>query len=112
MHVDQLFPSRFLRCADLNGQPLRVTVEALKREDIGGESKVVLTFTNGGKAMILNKTNAKSVAKALGNETSAWRGKAIVLVPAQVDFKGDLVDAIRVRPASPQEAPDTPNDTL
>lgn len=112
MHIDQLYPSRFLRCADLNGQPMRVTVEGLKREDIGGELKVVLTFTNGGKAMVLNKTNAKAVAKALGNETSAWRGKAIVLVPAQVDFKGDIVDAIRVRPASPQEEPppDSPDD--
>ena len=37
MHIDQLYPSRFLRCADLNGQPMRVTVEGLKREDIGGE---------------------------------------------------------------------------
>jgi hypothetical protein len=112
MHVDQLFPSRFLRCADLNGQPMRVIIESLKKEDIGGESKVVLSFMNGGKAFIMNKTNAKAVAKALGNETSAWRGKAIVLVPAQVDFKGDIVDAIRVRPASPQEAPapDSPDD--
>ena len=83
MHIDQLYPSRFLRCADLNGQPLRVTVEGLKREDIGGESKVVLTFTNGGKAMVLNKTNAKAVAKALGNETSTWRGKAIVRISAE-----------------------------
>ena len=91
-------PSRFLRCADLNGQPLRVTIEGLKKEDIGGEPKVVLSFTNGGKALILNKTNAKAIAKALGPETSAWRGKAIVLVPAQVDFKGDIVDAIRDPP--------------
>jgi hypothetical protein len=108
MHIDQLFPSRFLRCADLNGQPMRVTIEALKREDIGGETKVVLSFTNGTKALVLNKTNGKAVARALGDETSAWRGKAVVLVPAQVDFKGALVDAIRVRPAS--EAPDTPDD--
>lgn len=112
MHVDQLFPSRFLRCADLNGQAMRVTIEGLKREDIGGKSKVILSFTNGTKALILNKTNGKAVARALGSETSAWRGKAIVLVPAQVDFKGDVVDAIRVRPASPQEAPapDSPDD--
>ena len=82
---------------------MRVTIEGLKREDIGGELKVVLSFTNGTKALILNKTNGKAIAKALGHETSTWRGKAIVLVPAQVDFQGDIVDAIRVRPASPQE---------
>ena len=33
-------------------------------EDIGGESKVVLSFTNGTKALILNKTNGKAIAKA------------------------------------------------
>ena len=87
---------------------MRVIIDGLKREDIGGESKVVLSFTNGTKSLILNKTNGKAIAKALGRETSTWRGKAIVLVPAQVDFRGDIVDAIRVRPASPQEAPAPP----
>ena len=112
MHIDALYPSRFLRCADLNGQPLRVTVADIKREDIGGESKVVLSFMNGTKALVLNKTNGKAIAKALGSETSTWRGRDITLVPAVVDFKGDTVDAIRVRPASPQEAPapDIPDD--
>jgi hypothetical protein len=110
MDIDQLYPSRFLRSADLGGRPMRVSIEGLKREDIGGESKVVLSFTNGTKALILNKTNAKAIAKALGTkETAAWRGKAIVLVSAQVDFRGDIVDAIRVRPASAQlQASDAP----
>ena len=111
MHIDSLYPSRFLRCADLNGRPMRVTIEGLKKEDIGGEPKVILTLTNGTKALILNKTNAKSIAKAIGNETSTWRGKSIILVPAQVDFRGDIVDAIRVRPAaSPQESEPPPSD--
>lgn len=117
MHIDSLYPSRFLRCADLSGRPMRVTIEGLKKEDIGGESKVVLSFTNGTKALILNKTNGKAIAKALGNETGTWRGKAIVLVPAQVDFRGDIVDAIRIRAASapeseppPSEAPDFEDD--
>jgi hypothetical protein len=109
MHIDQLYPSRFLRCADLAGKPMTVTIAGLKREDIGGEFKVVLSFTNGPKALILNKTNGKAIAKALGNETSAWRGKSVTLVPAQVDFRGDIVDAIRVRPASAQpQEPDLP----
>ena len=106
MHIDQLYPSRFLRCIDLDGKPLRVTIGGLKREDVGGEQKVVLSFTNGTKQLILNKTNARAIAKVLGEETRAWTGKDIVLVPAQVDFRGDIVDAIRVRPAPtrPSEA--------
>jgi hypothetical protein len=108
MHIDQLYPSRFLRCSDLNGRPMRVTIEGLKREDIGGEPKVILTFTNSTKALILNKTNGKAIAKAIGPETGTWRGKSIILVPSQVDFRGDIVDAIRIRAASPQDESEPP----
>ena len=110
MHIDSLYPSRFLRCADLNGRPMRVVIDGLKREDIGGEPKVGLSFTNGTKSLILNKTNGKAIAKAIGPETGTWRGKAITLVPAQVDFRGDIVDAIRIRAASPQEPQASPQE--
>jgi hypothetical protein len=110
MHIDQLYPSRFLRCADLNGKPMRVTIAGLKREDVGGEQKVVVSFTNGVKALILNKTNAKAIAKVLGDETTGWRSKAITLVPAQVDFRGDIVDAVRVRAAPPQQSSTEPSE--
>jgi hypothetical protein len=108
MHIDQMFPSKFLRCADLDGKPMRVTIQSLKREDVGGEQKIIMSFANGTKQLILNKTNARSIAKALGDETKGWLGKDIVLVPAVVDFKGDTVDAIRVKSApvrSSQAAP-------
>jgi hypothetical protein len=102
MHVDQLFPSKFLRCSDLDGKPMRVTIAGIKREDIGGEPKYIMSFTNGTKQLILNKTNAKSIAKVLGDETKGWMGKDITLIPAVVDFRGDAVDAIRVRAATGQ----------
>jgi hypothetical protein len=104
MHVDQLYPSRFLRCSDLGGKPLVVVIADLKREDVGGENKVIVSFTGDTKALILNKVNAKAIARLHGDETRNWRGKSITLVPAQVDFRGDLVDAIRVRTASPQQS--------
>ena len=60
---------------------------------------MILSFTDG-KQLILNKTNARSIARILGtDETHTWDGHDIMLVPAQVDFKGDIVDAIRVKPA-------------
>jgi len=102
MDADLMHPSRFLRRADLNGQPLRVTIAGLKQEEVGnGQSKWALTFTNGTKALILNKTNSKAIQRVHGKETDNWPGKEILLVPAVVDFKGDEVDAIRVR-AVPQ----------
>jgi hypothetical protein len=109
MHIDQLYPSRFLRCADLNGQPTRVVIKGISREDVGGEQKNVLSFANGAKSLILNKTNARAIAKALGcDDTKDWRGKSITLVPAVTDFKGDTVDCIRIRPAKPQAEEEPP----
>jgi len=98
MDIDALYPSRFLRAADLDGAPLRVTIAGLVREEVFGEQKVILSFADG-KRLILNKTNARAIAHILGDETSTWRGHDIMLVPTQVDFKGYIVDAIRVKPA-------------
>jgi hypothetical protein len=104
VNIDQLYPSRFLRCADLNGRPMRVTIAGIAREDVGGEPKVIMSFADGTKQLILNKTNARSIGKILGSETRAWTGRDIMLVPAQVDFKGDIVDGIRVKPATAQKS--------
>ena len=113
MHIDQLYPSRFLRCADLNGQPMRVTIAKIAREEVGGESKVIMSFADGTKQLILNKTNARAIGKILGSETRAWANRDIMLVPAQVDFKGDIVDGIRVKSAPAQKsAPPAANDDV
>ena len=80
MDVDQLFPSKFFRCVDLNGKPRRVTISAIKREDVGGEQKVLITFADESKMLICNKTNARSISKALGStETRSWIGKTSFL---------------------------------
>jgi hypothetical protein len=99
MRIDELYPSRFLRFADLDGKPMRVTISGTAREDVFGESKVIMSFADGTKQLILNKTNARAIARILGDETSTWGGRDIMLVPAQVPFKGDIVDAIRVKAA-------------
>ena len=105
MNIDQLFPSKFLRCVDLNGKPRRLTISAIRPEDVGGEQKVVISFVDETKMLICNKTNARSISKALGNETKNWIGRDIILVPTEVDFRGEMVDAIRVRPAPSQSHP-------
>jgi hypothetical protein len=113
MDVDQLFPSRFFRCVDLNGKPRRVTISTIKREDVGGEQKVLISFADESKILICNKTNARSISKALGStETRSWIGKDIILVPTEVDFRGEIVDAIRVRPAPSQSHPQQMGDAL
>ena len=63
-----------------------------------------MTFGSGEKSLIVNKTNGKAMAKLFGRDTADWIGKKITLVPTEVDFKGDLVDAIRIRTTPPARA--------
>jgi hypothetical protein len=104
MNFDDLYPSKFLRASDLAGAPLSVTVGSITRESVGGEQKVIMTFAIGEKSLIVNKTNGKAMAKLFGRDTAEWIGKKITLVPTEVDFKGDLVDAIRIRTTPPARA--------
>lgn len=98
MKASAAFPSKYLRAADLQDQEHTVTMKAVEIERIGDDDpKPVLYFTKGSKGMVLNKTNSKVIAKAYGDEMDEWEGKSIVLFPAMVEFKGDMVEAIRCR---------------
>lgn len=97
MLITDLFPSSFLKAADLGGQIREVTIESLTQEQLSdGQSKPVLKFVGIPKGLILNRTNAVSLAAALGPETDAWTGKRIRLFATPVQFQGRFVDAIRV----------------
>jgi len=56
--------------------------------------------------VVLNKTNAKIIASLHGNETDDWPGKKIILYATEVDFRGEIVDAIRVRKRIPAQQSD------
>ena len=57
----------------------------------------MLYFTKGPKGLVLNVTNAKTIVKVYGDDTANWTGRPIEIYPTQVEFKGDLVDGIRIR---------------
>ena len=101
MKISTAFPSNYLKCDDLGGQPRVVNVRTCVQEELGQgkdkEKKPVLYFSKGPKGLVLNITNARVIANAYGDDTANWTGKQIEIYPTQVPFKGDLVDAIRVR---------------
>jgi hypothetical protein len=61
------------------------------------DTKPVLYFEKGPKGFVLNVTNANTIKKVYGDDTANWIGKPIEIYPAQTEFRGDMVDAIRVR---------------
>lgn len=98
MDINSLFPSNYLKAADLQGQVRRVTIEACQPEQLGqGEIKPALQFRGVPKKLILNKTNGLLIAASFGTETTAWAGREIELYPENVMFQGQVVPAIRVR---------------
>jgi hypothetical protein len=88
MNIDDLFPSRWLRAADLAGD-VAGTIVGVDQQEVGeDERKPVVTFREQHlRPLVLNKTNAHSMAHALGTtDTRGWIGKQITLFAATTDF--------------------------
>lgn len=103
--LDELYPSRWLKAADIKGRQVTVTIEKIVIEDLGDESKPVAYFVGRDKGVVLNVTNARTIADIVGsNNTDDWVGKKITLFTQKVNFQNRLTDAIRVLPpAEPQQ---------
>jgi len=111
MHVDLLFPSKYIKAADLIDQKDGVTVtisglelEQLKMSDGSEEDKWCLHFAEWSKKpedkrkrLVLNKTNAISIAGLHGTETDKWKGQKIVLYATTCMAFGSRQDCVRVR---------------
>ena len=98
MKISDVFPSKYLKAEDLEGANVTVTIEEVNREEVGPkkESKLVIRFANTRKKMVLNKTNAATIAKLYGEETDEWLGKRIILCSKDTEFQGEMVLALRV----------------
>ena len=80
MNANEMFPSKWLKAADLKGRTVKVTIASCVQEDIGkGEVKPCLYFLGKDKGIILNKTNTGNCLMAFGPETDNWHGKKVLL---------------------------------
>ena len=106
MKISAAFDSKYLRAVDLGEREIQLTMSTINMEpvDSSGEKKPVLYFTKGKKGLVLNKTNATRIAKAYGDDTEQWPDNDIILFSAEVDFKGEMVEAIRVKIPKPVKA--------
>jgi hypothetical protein len=106
MKISAAFPSKYLKAADLQDRQIKAVIDRVEMETIGDDDKKpVLFFKKGTKGLVMNKTNSKVIASAYGDDTDMWEGKEVILFPAMVDFRGDSVEAIRVRIPKPAAAP-------
>lgn len=116
MKISAAFPSNYLKAADLNDRNVKVVMDRVEMEDIGGDHKPILYFQGKDKGLVLNKTNSNNISAAYGDDTDEWAGRQLVLYPAMTDFQGKTVPCIRVRAptakdgaAIPKPAPQSEN---
>jgi hypothetical protein len=106
MTRDEVFPSKYLKAADLKGKAYVATIESAPYETLqsldGKETqKIVLHFKNAEKTLPLNVTNFDAVCDATGcSDTEDWPGQRIELYPTRTTMGGKAVDCIRIRPPS------------
>jgi len=117
MKSSDVFPSNFLKSADLNGKAVRVTIADCTMEDLGDDKKPVLHFVGKSKGMVVNKTNWGVLEAATGQtDSDDWAGYSIVIYSAKVSYQGKMVDGLRVddrpgavkAPAKPARKPIPP----
>ncbi len=101
--LKDMYPSKWMSAKDLDGQDKVVTIRRIEEETIAQEDKWVLYFDlrQSTKGLVLNQTNAKAIAKLHGEDSDEWIGKSITLFPTEVQFKQEMVEAIRVRSKAP-----------
>ena len=98
MNYQEIYRSSYLRAADLKGRTAKYTISACKAEVVGENKRLVLAFSNNDLPLVLNKTNATTLAELYGPETGEWEGKAIKLVPSTTSYQGKMVKCIRISP--------------
>jgi hypothetical protein len=101
MNINDTFPSNYLKASDLQNREVTVTISHVVNEKMGQDIKPILYFQNKQKGVVLNKTNAMTVAGMYGPETDHWAGRQVTLMSVWTDFQGKQVQAIRIKPVFP-----------
>ncbi len=95
--VDDYYSSDWLKSEDVK-EATKVTVSDVKPSKVGTETKLVLSFDETDKGLVLNKTNAKRMVKLTGTKTySEWVGEVITLYTILTNYKDEEVKAIRIK---------------
>jgi hypothetical protein len=98
--------SAFLKLADLEGGPRRVLISGVCEGKFG---RPEMTLDDGSKFSV-NATNARLLRAAYGDDSDDWLDKEVELYLGPVEYNGEKLTSILVKPISPQikKKPPTP----
>jgi hypothetical protein len=107
MRVSEMYPSKYLSAADLQGREHVVEIDRVVEEEIGRDrvSKQLMYFRGRTKALVLNKTIVRAVAEFLDDETDEWRGQRVTLFPTTTQVGDEVKPCVRVKAAPAPKPP-------
>ena len=103
MNYKKVFPSNYVRAVDIGeGKTLDVKVERVTIEKFNNprgeeERKPVVHFVGTKRGLVLNKTNATSIANIAGDDDmDRWPDTVVRLYTVHVEAFGEKTLAIRI----------------
>lgn len=97
MKMSETFRGSYLKASDFM-KPALLTIKKCWLEVMPDEStKPAVSFVEADRPLILNKTNAITLAELYGDEADDWAGHKIVAYCTNTDFGGKRVACIRLR---------------
>lgn len=101
--IKELYKAGLMSAKRLTVKELKAAVtdaypETIKDQKEGEKTKLVLELDDGEYRIALNATQAKSLAKAWGDETDDWKGKKVHIKKGKTHFGNSLVDCLEVSP--------------
>lgn len=108
-NINDIYGSSFLKASDIKDRDsVKVTIEKIEFVDLNDGTKPLAHFKGKDKGLVLNKTNSQAIAAVFSPETNNWVGKSLELFVMPVNFNGQMVDSIRVRPLRGASAASAP----
>jgi len=99
MEIGNIYGTKYLKATDIK-KPITVTITAVELSELKGQEKIICSFEELKKQLVLNATNANSIAEATGSsDTDNWPGQKITLVTEKINFRGQMTPSVRVRTA-------------
>jgi hypothetical protein len=102
--LEEFFPSKHLKAADLDGKEVKVTIARVEREKLGEDLRPVVYFNGKEKGVALNKGNTTTLVDAFGRNSNDWFGREIILLSVWTDYQGKPVQGIRIRIPTARDA--------
>lgn len=121
-HFALVYPSKYIKAADLNGRDVTVRIDKVCLEMIemeGGkkDQKAVLYISDANgkriqKTWVAGKTVLKQIGAALNEPiVGKWKGQRVTMYPSTCKSKGgETVECVRVRTRTSTKATEIPED--